>query len=453
MVTYSIDKTSADIGETVTLSRSENPQQITFTYWIIDLQPSDYDFAFLTNPLSNPKCLSSMGKLFKSHSELSATVTIEDNHTIAHTLTPITVSTPTTQYLTTMSITPINELQQSSTFTVDIGEPIEVNFNRNIYNQLKFLVNRWTKGKEDNSNKVTSISSSSTNTQYPSAKCTYNQLAEKLDKEEDNFITVTNSNIWNSFDYHTTDRWSSEGASDGSITSTTLASGSQGEAYYVYNFPSNVTSITMSLYCDSNNCIVSYEDERNVITISTNSSSPTTYTTTSEDGLAIYIANANATVTYSITSITFNMNNWIDKIYPIGAIYISMVNVAPSTLFGGEWTALEGRFLIGQDGTNYWNGATGGSATVSLTKAQMPRHNHTQAQHRHTMTGNYSDGTGSDSAYMYSTSRKIQTRYTEYATPTINHTGGTGSTNADANGSPHENMPPYIGVYMWKRIG
>ena len=162
MVTYSIDKTSADIGETVTLSRSENIGTITFTYWIIDLQPSDYDFAFLTNPLSNPKCLSSMGKLFKSHSELSATVTIEDNHTIAHTLTPITVSTPTTQYLTTMSITPINELQQSSTFTVDIGEPIEVNFNRNIYNQLKFLVNRWTKGKEDNSNKVTSISSSST---------------------------------------------------------------------------------------------------------------------------------------------------------------------------------------------------------------------------------------------------------------------------------------------------
>lgn len=33
-----------------------------------------------------------------------------------------------------------------------------------------------SKGKEDSSNKVTSLSSSSTNTQYPSAKCVYDEI-------------------------------------------------------------------------------------------------------------------------------------------------------------------------------------------------------------------------------------------------------------------------------------
>ena len=33
-----------------------------------------------------------------------------------------------------------------------------------------------SKGKEDASNKVTSLSSSSTNTQYPSAKCVYDEI-------------------------------------------------------------------------------------------------------------------------------------------------------------------------------------------------------------------------------------------------------------------------------------
>ena len=39
-------------------------------------------------------------------------------------------------------------------------------------------------GKEDSSNKVTSLSSSSTDTQYPSAKLVYDELAEKLDADD-----------------------------------------------------------------------------------------------------------------------------------------------------------------------------------------------------------------------------------------------------------------------------
>ena len=136
MVTYSISKTNANIGETITLSRSDNVQVLNITFWVIDLQPSDYGFA-LGTPLSSTKCLANIGKLFATHLPLSMTVTIEDNHTIAHTLTPITVSAPSTQYINSVYTTPLYQLQRTSNITVDIGEPIEVNFNRNIYNQLK----------------------------------------------------------------------------------------------------------------------------------------------------------------------------------------------------------------------------------------------------------------------------------------------------------------------------
>lgn len=141
-----------------------------------------------------------------------------------------------------------------------------------------------------------------------------------------------------------------------------------------------------------------------------------------------------------------------DLVYPVGSIYMSVNSTSPAILFGGNWEQLKDKFLLGA-GDTYSNGSTGGAASVSLTKSQMPRHNHTQSAHRHTMSGNYSGGsTGSSDAYTYEDKRNLQTRYTEYATPTINHTGGTGTTNVDANGAAHENMPPYLAVYIWKRI-
>lgn len=78
---------------------------------------------------------------------------------------------------------------------------------------------------------------------------------------------------------------------------------------------------------------------------------------------------------------------WLNTIYPIGSIYMSVSATSPATLFGGTWESLGGRFLIGQDGT-YTPGSTGGSATHTHTIA----HTHTYA-HTHTTpattTGNH----------------------------------------------------------------
>ena len=73
--------------------------------------------------------------------------------------------------------------------------------------------------------------------------------------------------------------------------------------------------------------------------------------------------------------------------WPVGSIYQSTVATSPATLFGGTWTALNNRFLVGfgsGDPDFGTAGVTGGAKTVTLTEAQIPSHTHTQNSHTHT---------------------------------------------------------------------
>ena len=69
-----------------------------------------------------------------------------------------------------------------------------------------------------------------------------------------------------------------------------------------------------------------------------------------------------------------------NRIYPVGAIYISTMDTNPGILFTGTWQRIEGRFLIGAN-SNYAAGSTGGTATHTHTSAA---HTHTSAAHSHT---------------------------------------------------------------------
>ena len=131
-----------------------------------------------------------------------------------------------------------------------------------------------------------------------------------------------------------------------------------------------------------------------------------------------------------------------NDVYPVGSIYMSVNNVNPSILFGGNWEQIKDKFLLA-NGDTYVNGAMGGEETHTLTTNEMPSHNHTQAQHRHKQNNKYSNGTGSASAYVYSSNRTAVDHYTDYQTPYINPAGG---------GQAHNNMPPYLVVNVWKRI-
>lgn len=116
--------------------------------------------------------------------------------------------------------------------------------------------------------------------------------------------------------------------------------------------------------------------------------------------------------------------------YPVGSIYMSVTNVNPATLFGGTWEAIGGRFLVGANST-YAAGSTGGEATHRLTTQEMPRHNHT--------LDNYNTAAGNTTAYM---TVQAQAKVGYNGNVQTLYTGGDGS---------HNNLPPYLAVYMWKR--
>ena len=135
-----------------------------------------------------------------------------------------------------------------------------------------------------------------------------------------------------------------------------------------------------------------------------------------------------------VNSITYNESNIPDvlsfnQIYPVGSIYLSTMETNPSTIFGGTWIQIKDRFLLAA-GDTYNAGVEAGEAEHTLTINEMPAHTHAgYGATRSTNTG---------SPYFYQSN--IQGYWFENNTD--KSTGGS---------KPHNNMPPYLTVYMWKR--
>ena len=167
----------------------------------------------------------------------------------------------------------------------------------------------------------------------------------------------------------------------------------------------------------------------------------------------------------------------LDKIYPVGSIYMSMVNVNPSELFGGTWEALnEGRVLIGANDT-YPVGTKGGEETHTLNVNEMPSHYHigyvqSTGTHNHYLVAlTKNDADENPSAYNYiayqSVSRTLTDRDDYYlkgvrqvigstvfggkSTEGGDHSHGL-SINYEGGSLAHNNMQPYLAVYMWHRV-
>ena len=122
--------------------------------------------------------------------------------------------------------------------------------------------------------------------------------------------------------------------------------------------------------------------------------------------------------------------------YPVGAIYIATVSTSPASLFGGTWEQLKDRFLLGA-GDTYSAGSSGGEAAHALTVNEMPPHQHPM----------YADA--EFSAYNTGNNNAWKQALINASDPTTLDYMRTGSS---GGGWAHNNMPPYLAVYMWKRV-
>ena len=150
--------------------------------------------------------------------------------------------------------------------------------------------------------------------------------------------------------------------------------------------------------------------------------------------------------------------------YPVGAIYLSTSSVNPGTLFGGTWERITGRFLLGATD----NGADGGDSSAgikpggaggkacqsytpggsvqphALSVEEMPAHFH-KMQYK-------ANGGSYDGGYVWDAPGKL-TSYTESGAGMASTGGGQGHAHGFSGTTASiPTMPPYLAVYIWKRV-
>lgn len=130
---------------------------------------------------------------------------------------------------------------------------------------------------------------------------------------------------------------------------------------------------------------------------------------------------------------TLGSNYILDNVYPVGSIYMSVNSTNPTTLFGGTWEQIQGKFLFGMD-SSYPAGSTGGEITHTLTIDEMPEHNHIIYYPN-------AGGPYGNANICYPANSGTNMTWCAEMCKTA-PTGG---------GAAHNNMPPYLSVYIWKR--
>ena len=120
----------------------------------------------------------------------------------------------------------------------------------------------------------------------------------------------------------------------------------------------------------------------------------------------------------------------LDLLHPVGSIYQSTDATPPADLFGGTWEQIKDRFLLAA-GDSHSAGSTGGEEEHVLTAAEMANHTHGY------------DYTGQSDI--------VGTGAIKIVSPRGTANAYTGKATSNCGGQAHNNMPPYLAVYTWRR--
>ncbi|MGN0967159.1 MAG: phage baseplate protein [Candidatus Coprovivens sp.] len=132
----------------------------------------------------------------------------------------------------------------------------------------------------------------------------------------------------------------------------------------------------------------------------------------------------------------------IYNLYPVGSIYMSVNSTNPSNYFGGTWERISGRFLLGaiDDNIKYSPGMKGGEEYHTLTVDEMPSHSHALQVWNKNDSGSLSRWGINDLVWYNNILGEGKTNYWVGGTTYVGGSQG------------HYNIPPYLAVYIWKRV-
>lgn len=132
-------------------------------------------------------------------------------------------------------------------------------------------------------------------------------------------------------------------------------------------------------------------------------------------------------------------NRLMDKVWPVGSIYMSLDATDPSVRFGGVWERIQNAFLLAASDAHP-AGESGGEESHTLTGDEAP-----------SLAFRIPHVAGYNGSYAVSGCAESTVAHNYEGAANAVHNTGWHHISA-GGGQPHNNMPPYLAVYIWKRI-
>lgn|GEM_PF-1340373 len=150
-------------------------------------------------------------------------------------------------------------------------------------------------------------------------------------------------------------------------------------------------------------------------------------------------------------------------LFPVGSIYLSVNSTNPSEYFGGTWVSFgAGRVLVGVNASDTDFDAalkTGGQKTHKLTVSEMPAHAHepsnvntagSDKNYKRNFTTNLHTSSDSVARIKVAATSSTSARSVMAATD-ADDIAGVQKTTSVGGSTAHNNLQPYIAVFMWRR--